>query len=269
MLLAPRTVLPRARVEISRIGLGLAYVHLLEYASRLALIERALDLGITHFDTARFYSDGLSERTLGSTLGPRRKSVTIATKFGLLPTPVIGHLGSLAWPFRKGRSLLNKLRIVPYPRRSYAAATMQRALQQSLRALRTDYIDIYHVHEPLADSRLSDELIDALVRAKAAGSVRMIGVSGADIDGIVERYGHVFDVIQCAESTWSSARFVPDITHSLFSDAARRTTSGLSQDAIRRLLQVALKRRPEGSVIVQTRDPGRLEELVTFAERKD
>jgi aryl-alcohol dehydrogenase-like predicted oxidoreductase len=65
------TVLPRARVEISRIGLGLglAHVHLLDSRTRVALIEAALDLGITHFDTARFCSDGLSERTLGDVLG--------------------------------------------------------------------------------------------------------------------------------------------------------------------------------------------------------
>jgi aryl-alcohol dehydrogenase-like predicted oxidoreductase len=269
MAAVARTVLPRARIEISRIGLGLAHVHLLDSRTRVALIEAALDLGITHFDTARFYSDGLSERALGSVLGKRRNACTIATKFGLLPTPLIGSAGPFAKPLRKGRSLFNKLKLVPYPLRSYSARTMRRALEQSLRALGTDYVDIYHVHEPLADTRLSDELINALQSAKTAGSVRCIGVSGAEIDEVVERYGYAFDVIQCAESSWSEVRCVPDITHSLFSDAARRSSRDLSAEAIERLLRLALRRRSNGAVIVQTRDPRHLREIASYAELRD
>jgi aryl-alcohol dehydrogenase-like predicted oxidoreductase len=268
MPMAERTVLPRSQLDVSRIGLGLAHVHLLERDVRRQLIERALDLGITHFDTSRFYGDGLSEQTLGAALGPRRKSLTIATKFGLLPTPLFGSLGRLAWPFRKARSLANKLGLVAYPRRSYALATMRRALQDSLRALRTDYIDIYHVHEPLADTVLADDLLDELQRAKRSGAIRLIGVSGAEIDPIVQRYGSALDVIQSAEASWSAQRWVPDITHSLFSDAARRSNTPLPRDAVRTLLQGALGRRSAGAVIVQTREPGRLAELVEMASAR-
>lgn len=263
MATARRTVLPRSKLEVSRIGLGLAHLHLMPAARRVALIERALELGITHLDTARLYSDGLSERTVGAVLGARRPHVTITTKFGMLPTPVVARLGRAAWPVRKARSLLHKLKVVPYPRRAYDVATMQKALVRSLRALRTDYIDIYHVHDPEAGTALGDDLIEALLRAKQAGKVRFIGVAGGTIDAVVARHGKALDVIQSAESSWSDATYVPDITHSLFSEAARGRSLHASE--VQQLLQRALARRPEGAVILQTRDPERLGQLVELA----
>jgi aryl-alcohol dehydrogenase-like predicted oxidoreductase len=264
-----RTHLPRSGLEMSRIGLGLANVHLLAHeAQRQRLIQRAFDLGITHFDTARFYGDGLSETTLGKFLPENRAAVTIATKFGLLPTPLMGSLGMLAPPFRKGRSLLNKLGIVPYPQRSYTRETLQKSLEASLRALRTDYIDVYHLHEPLLDSDVREDVFEELEGSKRKGWIRFIGVSGAYIDTIVARFGSSLDVIQSAEASWSESRFVPDITHSLFSDALRAKGTEMGSDSIRQLLEEALFRRQAGSVIVQTRHPTHLEQLVAWAAGK-
>ena len=260
-LRADRTVLPRSGLEVSRLGLRLAHVHLMTPEARRALIERALELGITHFDTSRFYSDGLSETTLGQLLGARREGLTIATKFGLLPTPLIAAAGRAALPLRKLRSLLNKLQLVPYPMRSYTARTMRRALEDSLRALRTDYIDIYHVHEPPPDTRLPDDLVRELERARAAGKIRHIGVSGASIDPVVARHPGLFDVLQSAEATWAAGRGVPDITHSVLSGAAGRG-GRLDPEVVQELMGRALARRPQGAIIVQTRSPARLAELV-------
>jgi hypothetical protein len=262
---AGRTVLPRSGLEVSRIGLGLAHLHVMPAPARVALIERALELGITHFDTSRFYSDGLSEATLGRVLGARRAQVTIATKFGLLPTPFIASAGVAAMPLRKLRSLLKKLRLVPYPMRSYTAATMRRALEDSLRALRTDTIDIYHVHEPPPDTRLEDTLRRELERARSAGKIRFVGISGASIDPVVARHPGLFDVLQSAEATWAAGRSVPDITHSVLSGAAGRD-GRVPPDVVRELMHRALLRRPQGAVIVQTRSPERLAELVALAQ---
>jgi D-threo-aldose 1-dehydrogenase len=254
---------------MSRIGLGLANIHSLSHeADRERLIKRAFDLGITHFDTARFYGDGLSEITLGKFLPGNRAAVTIATKFGLLPTPLIGSLGVFAPPFRKTRSLLNKLGIVPYPQRSYTRETLRKSLEASLRALRTDYIDIYHLHEPLLNSAVREDVFEELERSKEKGWIRCVGVSGAYIDNIVARFGSSLDIIQCAEASWSESRFVPDITHSLFSDPIRAKGAEMESASIRQLLEQALFRRQKGSVIVQTRQPTHLEQLVAWAAGK-
>ena len=260
------TTLPHSGLAVSRLGLGFAHAHLVDAGTRTALIERALDLGITHFDTARLYSDGLSEKVLGTLLSSRRASVTITTKFGLKPTPLIGSMGKAAAPARKVRSLINKVGLVPYPLRSYTAETMRKSLRASLRALNTDYIDIYAIHEPLPDTRLSDDLIAELQRAKAAGWIRLIGVSGDHIDSVIAQYGDAFDVIQAAESSWDAVTWVPDITHSLFSSTANRASGPLPAQSIRKILRDALARRAQGSVIVQTRSPDRLTQLVELAQ---
>jgi D-threo-aldose 1-dehydrogenase len=243
-------------------------MHLLSATNRKRLIYCALDLGITHFDTARFYSDGLSEATLGRTLEGRREKVTITTKFGLLPTPFMASLGMLAPPFRKARGLLNKLRLISYPRRSYTHKVLQRDLEASLRALRSDYVDIYCLHEPLSDSSIDDGIFEELQRNKEKGHLRFIGVAGAHIDSIVARYGSSLDVIQSEEASWSEYRFVPDISHSLFSSTLRKKHVRMGEDSMRQLLERALARRPEGSVIVQTRHPDHLKQIVAWAGGK-
>jgi aryl-alcohol dehydrogenase-like predicted oxidoreductase len=261
-----KTNLARTGLEISRIGLGLANTHTMSHASdRERLILRALDMGITHFDTARFYSDGLSEVTLGKVLRQNRHSITIATKFGLIPTPLIGSLGIAAPLFRKARSALSKLGLIQYPKRSYTRATLQQSLHASLRALKTDYIDIYFLHEPLLDSKINDDVFEELEREKRKGSIRFIGVSGGEIDSVVARFRSTLDVVQSAESSWSEARFVPDITHSLFSDAMRGKDKKLKDNSIRHLLEQALARRRNGAVIVQTRYLAHLEQIVAWA----
>ena len=263
-----KTTLPRSGLEISRIGLGFAHAHTMPAPDRMRLIHRALDLGITHIDTSRFYSDGLSETTLGTALRENRGSLTITTKFGLLPTPLIASLGPLAAPARKVRSLFHKLRVHAYPQRSYTPATMQKALHDSLRALRTDYLDIYCLHEPLHDSVIADDLFAALQHEKHKGTIRHIGVSGAEIDAVVTRFGDSLDVIQSAEASWNPVRFVPDITHSLFSNVIRQQNAGLRDSDARTLLESALTRRPRGAVIVQTRNPAHLEQIVSWADGK-
>lgn len=260
-----RTSLPRSGLEVSRLGLGLAHVHTMNKHQARRLIDEAISLGITHFDTSRFYGDGMSERILGQALRGRRQDFTIATKFGLLPTPVVNLFGPAAPLARKGRSLLRKLGIVQYPRGSYSVATMERALRASLRALGTDYIDIYAIHEPNGDEGLEDSLFEALRRARASGAIRLIAVSGDNVDAVVARWGSELDVVQTGEARWRSDGFVPDITYSLFSPAVRSAGGAASAATVQTLLEAALRRRAEGAFIVQTRSPGHLRELVQFA----
>ena len=101
-------------------------------------------------------------------------------------------------------------------------------------------------------------MIDTLVAVRASGMARFIGVSGDTIDDVVERWGDVLDVVQTAEHGWNEERFVPDFTYSLFSSGRARKAPPLSQTEIDARLTRALARRPNGAVIVQTRDSRRL-----------
>ncbi|MBS1872604.1 MAG: aldo/keto reductase [Acidobacteria bacterium] len=107
-----------------------------------AVIERAADMGINLFDTARGYQGGNNERMVGAALGARRPKVIVSSK-----TP---------------------------------AKTKQEALadlETSLRELRTDYLDIWYLHNRNAPSDLNDGLFEAQQEAKKAGKIRFAGVS--------------------------------------------------------------------------------------------
>ena len=81
-----RTTLPGTSIEVSRLSFGTASLHHLHSSrTRQALLQGALDVGITHFDTSPFYGYGLAERELGIFQARNRGLFTVATKIGLYP----------------------------------------------------------------------------------------------------------------------------------------------------------------------------------------
>jgi aryl-alcohol dehydrogenase-like predicted oxidoreductase len=130
----------------------------LDAAATREVVHAALDRGIQFFDTADIYGGTRSEEFLGQALGERRKSVVVATKFGM---PIDAE--------RKGA----------HPE------YIRRAVEDSLRRLGTDYIDLYQLHRPDQNVPIADTLgaLDELVRA---GKVREIGSSNLSAQQIIE-----------------------------------------------------------------------------------
>jgi aryl-alcohol dehydrogenase-like predicted oxidoreductase len=126
-----------------------------------AVVEAALGAGITFFDTAESYGDGQSELFLGRALAGRRDEVVIATKFGWRQGPVANAS--------------------PRGSRTY----IRDAIEQSLRRLGTDYVDLYQYHLPDGLTPIEETLaaMDELVRE---GKVRFIGSSNMSADEIRE-----------------------------------------------------------------------------------
>jgi len=137
-------------LEVSAVGLGCNnFGTRLDDVGTAAVVEAALDAGITFFDTADIYGLGRSEEFLGSVLAPHRSRVVIATKFGM-------DMGG----GRKGAR----------------PAYVRRAVEDSLKRLRTDHIDLYQLHRPDPETPIEQTLavLDDLVRS---GKVREIGCS--------------------------------------------------------------------------------------------
>ena len=116
-------------LKLSAIGLGCNNFgwQIDKETSRL-VVDTALDMGVTHFDTADIYGDGSpqnnSETMLGELLGKRRKDVVIATKFGMKTMDISdGLLGA-------------------------SRQHIMRAVEDSLKRLKTDWIDLYYLHQP-------------------------------------------------------------------------------------------------------------------------
>ncbi|MEW6631563.1 MAG: aldo/keto reductase [Pseudomonadota bacterium] len=143
--------LGKSDLSLSEVGIGCN-----NFGGRLgleesrAVVHKALDLGINFFDTADYYGNrGGSEEYLGKILGPRRNDVVVATKFGLE-----------MYPGAEGAS------------RAYIMS----AVEQSLRRLKTDYIDLYQLHWPDPKTPMS-ETLEALGDLVRSGKVRYIGCS--------------------------------------------------------------------------------------------
>ncbi|HVT64170.1 MAG TPA: aldo/keto reductase [Mycobacteriales bacterium] len=131
-----------------------------DHNESIRIIDRALDAGINFIDTADMYSSGESEEVVGKALKNKRDSVVLATKF---------H-GAMSFdPNEQGNS----------------RRWIVKEVENSLRRLQTDYIDLYQVHRPSPETDI-DETLAALTDLIRAGKVRYIGTSTYPAHEVVE-----------------------------------------------------------------------------------
>lgn len=118
-------------------------------------IRRALDLGVTYFDTADVYGCGHSERVLGRALEGRRDEAVIATKFGLL--------------FDEGTRTGSGA--------DASSEYVRKACENSLRRLGTDHIDVYQLHAGADDATSAEGVVETLEKLVSEGKIRAYGTS--------------------------------------------------------------------------------------------
>jgi aryl-alcohol dehydrogenase-like predicted oxidoreductase len=158
--------LGRSGLEVSPIAFGTWQLGgdwgATDQEAAVAAIQRAADSGINFFDTAQAYGFGASETILAKALkGRPRDQVVIATKGGLRPIAGGGV------------------------ERDSSPDWIRRGVDSSLKALGTDYIDLYQIHWP--DAKVPfEETAGALAELKAAGKIRHVGVSNFDADQMDE-----------------------------------------------------------------------------------
>ncbi len=174
--------------ELSELGFGCAA--LLGRAGRaesLRALGAAQDAGINLFDTARSYGYGEGESLLGEFLavGGRRHRTVVATKFGILPA----HPGG--WRQRLKPAARTVVRLFPGLRRAaqrqagtqftprqFSVEVLRASLAESLRALRTDYVDMLLLHAAPTEVLTQTDLLEAMERLVEQGTVRLAGISG-------------------------------------------------------------------------------------------
>ena len=149
-----------------------------DHETSVGIIHRALDAGINFIDTADVYSQGESETIVGKALkGGRRDNVILATKFhGQMGLPQDAPMGTTGDPNTRGNS------------RRWIVAEVE----NSLRRLGTDWIDLYQVHRPDRDTDV-EETLAALTDLQRAGKIRAFGCS-------------TFPAHQLVEAHWASER---------------------------------------------------------------
>ncbi|WP_148570746.1 aldo/keto reductase [Nocardioides caldifontis] len=140
---------------VSTVGVGCnAFGTRIDAAAVREIVDTALEVGVNFFDTADTYGLGASEELLGHALQGRRDEVVVATKFGM---DMQGHNG----PDHGARASRRYVR---------------RAVEASLRRLRTDHIDLYQLHQPDLVTPI-EETLQSLAELVAEGKVRYVGCS--------------------------------------------------------------------------------------------
>jgi len=171
-------------LDVSRIGLGamtMAGTYTseggLDDAESIRTVHRALDLGVTHIDTAEIYGPFLSEEIVGRAIAGRRDDVVIATKFGL-----VSHSGG-------GPGTVDS-----------SAANIRAAVEGSLTRLGTDHIDLYYQHRVDRNTPI-EETAGAVADLIAEGKVLHFGLSEASPATI--RRAHAVQPVTALQTEYS------------------------------------------------------------------
>jgi aryl-alcohol dehydrogenase-like predicted oxidoreductase len=173
-------------LNVSRIGLGTMAMsgYYLDpestEAESIRTIHRALDLGVTHLDTAEIYGPYANEELVGRAIKGRREEVVLATKFGF-----VSHAGG-------GPGVLDS-----------SPANIRTAVDGSLKRLGTDHVDLYYQHRVDPTTPIEDT-VGALAELVAEGKVRHIGLSEAGPETIRRAHAvHPITALQTEYSLWT------------------------------------------------------------------
>jgi aryl-alcohol dehydrogenase-like predicted oxidoreductase len=174
-------------LDVSRIGLDamtMAGTYTtgggLDDAESIRTINRALDLGVTHIDTAEIYGPFHSEELVGKAIKGRRDDVVVATKFGL-----VSHSGG-------GPGVTDS-----------SPGNVKAAVEGSLKRLGTDHIDLYYQHRVDPNTPI-EETVGALAELVTAGKVLHIGLSEAGTETIRRAHAvHPVAALQTEYSLWT------------------------------------------------------------------
>src|SRR4051812_21484929 len=141
-----------------------------DHDTSVGIIHRALDAGINFVDTADVYSQGESEEIVGQALKGRRDDVVLATKFhGQMGVPLDAPMGTAGPPLQRGNS----------------RRWIFHEVENSLRRLQTDWIDLYQVHRPDPHTDV-EETLSALTDLQRQGKIRAFGASTFPAHDVVE-----------------------------------------------------------------------------------
>jgi aryl-alcohol dehydrogenase-like predicted oxidoreductase len=262
--------LSKCGIETTRLGFGTSRLHYLDARARHSMLSMAFDLGVKHVDTAPAYGDGLAELACAKFLKDKRDRVVLVTKYGVPADPILQAMPMLSPGLRIARGVARRMGLWSAQLPKLNALGLVKSVEQSLRRLSTDYIDIVLLHEPTLD-RIPHpaELLSALEKLKQRGVVRAFGLSGywSDVGPILNSPTHqLCEVLQTEAS--AQTHCAVDIAFSAISQGQQGYfKQPLSSSLAQERLADALRGRPNGVVLISTTKPQNLKESIAIAER--
>jgi aryl-alcohol dehydrogenase-like predicted oxidoreductase len=184
----PTVPLGRQGLRVSAQGLGCmgmsAFYGSDDGKESVATLERALELGVTFWDSAQMYGWGANEELIGRVLHGRRDQVTIATKFGVIPDP--------EHPDDRSRRVTDG-----------SPQNVRRSIDGALQRLGTDHVDLFYQHRPDPNTPIEDT-VGALAEQIQAGKIRYYGLSEVSPELVRRAHAtHPLTVVQSEYSLWT------------------------------------------------------------------
>ncbi|HET6917963.1 MAG TPA: aldo/keto reductase [Jiangellaceae bacterium] len=217
------------------------------WASDVRLVEQAIDLGVRVFDTADVYGSGSSERILGRATRGLRDELVIATKAGYTFRPRTRAEQSAR---RLAKAVLGRIRRAKrdargglagggaYAEQDFSAANLRRAVEDSLRRLQTDHVDVLQLHGPHhVEPRLFDQLQDLVT----SGKVLRLGVGAESVDDALAWMA--VDGLQVAQLPFGLLD--PEAAERAFPEAARHSVELWARGVLGGGLFAAAENDPE------------------------
>lgn len=167
-------------VGLGCMGMAAFYGQGLDESQATTVIHRALELGVTLFDTAEMYGPYINEIQVGKALAGKRDQAFVATKFGI--------------GYNEDRSAMKV---------DGSPANVRRAIEGSLKRLNMDHVDLYYLHRVDADTPI-EETVGAMAELVKEGKVRFLGLSEASPETIRKAHAtHPITALQTEYSLWS------------------------------------------------------------------
>jgi len=262
-----RLTIENTDILVSRISFGTASLHhLFSAGQRQQLLETAVSVGISHFDTSPYYGYGLAESDLGVFMHGQRNHFTVTTKVGLYPFDGAAHSALGVWARKAVGKLNSRLSL---PEVNWSIQRAADSLNASLKRLKTDYVDFLFLHEPDISLVNADEFLSWLETEQSKGKVRYWGLAGLP-ESIKPwlRVDHPLALVlqtkddlvnRTADFVLESGRKL-QFTYGYLSSTLRNDSGESATDVIRN----ALMRNTHGSVLVSTRRADRIQQLARF-----
>jgi hypothetical protein len=273
----PRFTFEPLGISTSRVGFGCgSLVGRGSFREAARLVEAALDLGIRYFDTAPLYGMGTAEEVLGDVVGGSR-DVVIATKVGIArpgysslrntvrryTKPLLDRSRPLKAMARSIYSRSARARVAvpaqPVPR-DFSAVTVHRELDESMRLLKRSYVDVYMVHEPVAED-LGPATEDVFQSLVATGSIGCFGAAITAGRGPWFPFGTIWQSGWAGRPDGSYPPGLGYVFHGMIRTAAK-SRFGRAVVEPSTLLRTAMDVAPQAMFLVGASTPEKLRRLV-------
>lgn len=260
--------IPNTNLKVSRLIFGTAsLIKNLRVKNQLYILDCAIQNGFSHFDTAPLYGFGSTEKLLGDIL-KKKSNITVTTKVGLYPyhglnpsTYKLIYIRTLQKLTRKNFPNLYK------PFLDFNIKKAKKSLENSLKNLQRDCIDIYMIHEPCFDQINILEWKNFLDNSIKEGKIRYYGLAGniGNVAKFIEDKKKLFNILQVQDSLENQEadylikkKITLQITYGYFFSSLINKAEKVNHI---NFLKKILSRNNTGAIIISSNNPKHIEDL--------